>query len=106
MLKKSIDFICFSIFFYFVCFPPLLHSLCKTFGLFCLKLRILVGNRRAKKCVKKKMKRLSVLDAYPSAACTKSSKFGRVMIIQTQAHGGENWWFFNIFPKKRSNRER
>ena len=40
--------------------------------------------------------------AFSSAGCTKSSKFERVMVVQTHADNGENAGFFLIFPKKRN----
>ena len=40
------------------------------------------------------MKSLNVLDAFPSAGYTKSSKFEKVMIVQTHAHDEGNGGFF------------
>jgi hypothetical protein len=46
------------------------------------------------------MKSLGVLDAFSSPGCTKSSKFERVMIVQTHVYDGENGGFFLFFQKK------
>ena len=43
------------------------------------------------------MKILSVLDAFLPAGYTKSSKFERVMIVQTHAHDGKNAGFLKLF---------
>ena len=48
----------------------------------------------------KKIKSLSVLDTFPAAGCTKSSKFEKVMIIQTHGDDGKNGGFFYFFHKK------
>ena len=45
------------------------------------------------------MESLHVLDAFSSIGCTKSSKFERVMIVQTHAHDEEYGGFFLFFPK-------
>ena len=45
------------------------------------------------------MKSLNVLDAFSSASCTKSSKFEKVMIVQTHTHDEEKGEFFLFFPK-------
>ena len=58
-----------------------------------------MGNRQTQN-IFKKIKSLSVLDTFSSAGCTKSTKFDRVMIVQTHAHDGENGEFFLFFPKK------
>ena len=57
------------------------------------------GNRQIQN-IFKKIKSLSVLDTFPSAGCTKSSKFERATIVQTHAHDGENGEFFLFFQKK------
>ena len=46
------------------------------------------------------MKSLSVLDAFSSPGCTKSSKFERVMIVQTHVYDEKNGGFFLFFQKK------
>ena len=43
------------------------------------------------------MKSLNVSDAFSSTAYTKSSKFERIMIVQTHAHDEENGRFFLFF---------
>ena len=48
----------------------------------------------------KTMKSLSVLDTSSSPGCTKSSKFERVMIVQTHVYDGKNGGFFLFFQKK------
>ena len=48
----------------------------------------------------KKMKSISVLDAFSSPGCTKGSKFERVMIVQTHVYDGKNGGFFLFFEKK------
>ena len=58
-----------------------------------------MGNTQTQKQIFK-VKSLSVLNAFSSTGCTKSSKFERVMIVQKHAHDGENGGFFYIFPKK------
>ena len=77
----------------FVCFPPLLSPFFKKVG-FCLNLRILVGNRQTKK-----IECLGVLNAFSSVGCTKTSKFERVMIVQTHVPDGKNAGFFLFSPK-------
>jgi len=57
-----------------------------------------VGNRQAKK--KFTTKGLNVLDAFSITGCTKSSKFERVMVVQTHANKDENAGFFLFFKKK------
>ena len=47
-----------------------------------------------------KMKSLNVLNAFPFGGCAKSSKFERVMIVQTHAHGGGKEGFFLFLPQK------
>ena len=91
--------------FHFVFFPKKIESLSvshhfylifsKKLTFFSLQSRILVGNKQTKK-----NKSLNVLDAFSSVGCTKSSKFERVMIVQTHAHDGENGGFFFFFSKK------
>ena len=61
----------------------------------------MVENRQTKKILKK-IKSLSVLDALSSTGCTKSSKFGRVMIVQIRAHDKENAGFFLFFQNKKA----
>ena len=46
------------------------------------------------------MRSLSVLAAFSSTGCTKSTKFERDIIVQTHAHDGENGEFFLFFPQK------
>ena len=58
-----------------------------------------MGNRQTKFFFKK-MKSLSVLDAFSSPGCTKSSKFERVMIVQTHVYDEKNGGFFLFLPKK------
>ena len=58
-----------------------------------------MGNRQIKIFFKKR-KSLSVLDAFPSPGCTKSSKFERVMIVQTHVYDGNNGRFFLFFQNK------
>ena len=58
-----------------------------------------MGNRQTK-IFFKKVKSLSVLDAFSSPGCTKSSKFDRVMIVQTHVYDEKKWGIFLIFPKK------
>ena len=48
----------------------------------------------------KKMKSLSVLDAFSSPGCTKSSQFERVVIVQPHVYDGKNGGFFLFFQKK------
>ena len=60
-----------------------------------------MGNRQTKNFFKK-IKSLSVLDAFSSPGCTKSSKFERVMIVQTHVYDGKNGGFFLFFQKKQS----
>ena len=57
-----------------------------------------MGSRQTKTNFKK-MKSLNILDTFLSAGCTKSSKFERVMIVQTHAHDEGNGGFL----KKCSN---
>ena len=57
----------------FVCFPPFLPPYFKKVGLFCLKERILMGNRQTK-IFYKKMKGLGVWDASTCSGCTKRFK--------------------------------
>ena len=54
-----------------------------------------MGNRQTK-FLFKKIKSLSVLDAFSSPGCTKSSKFERVMIVQTHVYDEKNGRFFII----------
>ena len=56
----------------------------------------MVGNRQIKIFVKK-MKSLGVLDTFSSPGCTKSSKFERVMIVQTHVYDEKNGGFFLFF---------
>ena len=58
-----------------------------------------MGNRQTK-TFKKKIKTLSVLDAFSFPDCTKSSKFERVMIVQTHVYDEKNRGFFLFFQKK------
>ena len=58
-----------------------------------------MGNRQTNK-ISKQIKSLNVLDTFLSAGCTKSSKFEKVMIVQTHAHDGKNGGFFLFFQKK------
>ena len=56
-------------------------------------------NRQTKNFFKK-MKSISVLDAFSSPGCTKGSKFERVMIVQTHVYDEKNRGFFLFFQKK------
>ena len=58
-----------------------------------------MGNRRTKMFFKK-IKSLSVLDAFSSLGCTKSFKIERVMIVQTHVYDEKNDGFFLFFQKK------
>ena len=58
-------------------------------------------NRQTKNFFKK-MKSISVLDAFSSPGCTKGSKFERVMIVQTHVYD-EKIEDFSYFSKKSSN---
>ena len=58
-----------------------------------------MGNRQTITFFKKK-KSLSVLDAFSSPGCTKSSKFERVMVVQTHVYDEKNRGFFLFFQKK------
>ena len=58
-----------------------------------------MGNRQTK-IFFKTIKSLSVLDAFSSPGCTKSSKFERVMIVQTHVYDEKNEGFFLFFQKK------
>ena len=58
-----------------------------------------MGNRQTNK-ISKKIRSLSVLDTFSSASGTKSSKFEKVMIVQTHGDDGENAGFFLFFQKK------
>ena len=80
----------------------LLDRFCLVFGkktLFWLKIAHIDGNRQTAK-FSENIKRLSVLDIFSPAGCTKSPKSERVMIVQTHAHDEENGWFF-LFPTKK-----
>ena len=100
MSDKSFHYICFSKFFGVCLFPILFISLFfKRVGLFCLKLRILVGNMQLKK-FSKKIKSLTVLD-FSSTGCTKCVRFERIMIVQTHAYDGKNGGFFFFFFQKK-----
>ena len=50
----------------------------------------------------KTLKSVSVLDTFSSASGTKSSKFEKVMIVQTHAHDEENGRFFFFFFQKKA----
>ena len=52
-----------------------------------------MGNRQTKNFFKK-IKSVSVLDAFSPAGYTESFKFERVMIVQAHTHDGENGRFF------------
>ena len=58
-----------------------------------------MGNRQTNK-ISKQIKSLNVLDTFLSAGCTKSSKFEKVMIVQTHGGDKENGGFFLFFSKK------
>ena len=60
---------------------------------FCLKLRILVGNRQTKKFFKKR-KCVSVLNSFADPGCAKSSKSKRIMIVQRHADDEILSYFF------------
>ena len=60
-----------------------------------------MGNIQTNK-IFKKIKSLSVLDTFSSAACTKSSKFEKVMIVQTHGDDGK-MEDFSYFFQKNSN---
>ena len=58
-----------------------------------------MGNIQIKN-ISKKINSWSVLDTFSSDGCTKSSKFERVMIVQTHTDNAKNAGFFFFFPKK------
>ena len=60
-----------------------------------------MGNRQTKNFFKK-IKSVSVLDAFSFPGCTRSSKFERVMIVQTHVYD-EKHGDFSYFSKKNSN---
>ena len=57
-----------------------------------------MGNRQTKTFFKK-IKSLSVLNAFSSPGDTKSPKFERVMIVQTHVYDGKNGGFFIFSPQ-------
>ena len=59
---------------------------------------ILMGNRQTNKMFTK-IKSFSVLDTFPVAGCSKSSKFEKVMIVQTHGDDRENGGFFLFCTK-------
>ena len=63
-----------------------------------IKKIILTGNRQTN-TIFKQIKSLGVVDTFSSANCTKSSKFEKVMIVQTHGDDGENRGFFLFCTK-------
>ena len=57
-----------------------------------------MGNRQTHKMFKK-IKSLSVLDTFSSSACTKNSKFEKVIIVQTHGDDLKNGGFFLFCTK-------
>ena len=61
---------------------------------------MLVEKRQIKNIFQKKVKSLSVLNDLSFGGCIKSSKFERIMIVQTHPHDGKNERIYPIFPSK------
>ena len=99
MLDKSLfHFVCFQNNFCLCLFPTIFTSFFQKTDSFLPKIAYISG-KQTKKILFKKMKSLNILNDFPFAGCAKSSKFERVMIVQTHAHEEGNGRFF----KKYSN---
>ena len=103
MLDKSFHFVCFpkkkiGVCLFLTIFLP---SFFKKLIFFFAKIAIYWWETDKLKNFSKKKKSLNILDAFSSTGCTQSSKFERVMIVQTHAHDAGNGGFsVFFFPQK------